>query len=369
MATPTLGGSMAVMSFKGIKVHVHWTFLLLVAWVAIGSITRGMGHAAMLLQLGYLLIVFVCVVLHEYGHALTALRYGVRTRDITLLPIGGVASLERMPEEPVQEFWITVAGPLVNLVIVVLAATLQWSLFGAIELQDPLATGADPWRGLLSFLLMANTALFLFNLVPAFPMDGGRILRSLLSMRMPRVQATRIAMMVGRLFAVVFAVVGLSMGHPMLALIALFIWFAAGAESRMVEQQAALRGIRVGQVMRTRFWAMPPHATVKQAVDELLAGGDQDLVVVDGGRYVGIITRRQLIEALSERREAETLATIGPQVVPPIQVGAPAHEAFTKAIVAHWPISPVMEGDRLVGVLEAENLAEYLMVTAARTRG
>ncbi|MBK9273984.1 MAG: site-2 protease family protein [Flavobacteriales bacterium] len=365
MARPSLGGSLRVLRFKGIGVHVHWTFLLLLGYVAVSTAASGGDLRGVFLQLAYVGLVFVCVVLHEYGHALTALHYGVRTRDITLLPIGGVASLERMPEEPMQEFWITLAGPLVNLVIVVLAGALQWSLFGGLHLADPREGGAL-LPGLLSFLLTANLGLFLFNLLPAFPMDGGRILRALLGLRLPRVQATRIAAAIGRALAAILGIGGLFFGEPMLALIGVFIWFAAGAEARMVMQQAALRGITVGEVMRTRFWALSAEATVGRAVDELLAGGDQDLVVLRDGTLAGVVTRRQLIEALRARREDARLEELPPRAVEPVSPQQGAQQALEQLALQGLPLVPVVANGSVVGVLEPDNLTEFLMVQGAR---
>ncbi len=367
MSGPSLGGSLRILSFKGIGVHVHWTFLLLVGYVAVTTAASGAAVQEVLLQLAYVALVFACVVLHEYGHALTALRYGVRTRDITLLPIGGVASLERMPEEPAQEFWITVAGPLVNLVLAVLAGTLQWLLFGSLDVLDP-RHGSALLPGLLAFLFSANLGLFLFNLLPAFPMDGGRILRALLGLRLPRVQATRIAAGIGRVLAVLFGIGGLSFGEPMLALIGVFIWFAAGAEARSVIQQTALRGITVAQVMRTRYWALPGEATVGRAVDELLAGGDQDLLVVEGGKPLGVVTRRQLMEALRARRDELPLRDVPPTPVRAAAPGAGAQEALQLLVLNRAPMLPVVDGGTVVGVLEPDNLAEFLQVQGLRAQ-
>ncbi len=365
-STPTIRGGLPLFSFKGIKVLVHWTFIILPAWIAISGLMEELSWAAILGRIGLVLIVFVCVVLHEFGHALTAQRFGVGTRDITLLPIGGVASLERMPEEPRQEFWITVAGPAVNLVIAGIAFLIILMLGLDVTVGD-LFLGATTWTKVLLFLFSANIMLFLFNLIPAFPMDGGRILRSLLSMRMPREKATRIAAGVGRLFAIAFVFFGLMHGQFFLALIGVFIFFAAGAESRMVQQQTALRGVPVRAVMRTRFWSMPHDATVQQAVDELLAGGDHDLVVLENGVYLGVLTRRDLIQALSEQNQASALAQLPMKKIPPVGPESDVNSAYVNLLTGRYPLVPVISGAQLVGVLETENLAEYILVRDART--
>jgi Zn-dependent protease/predicted transcriptional regulator len=362
---PTLRGSAPLFTFRGIRVYVHWTFLILIGYIAFMGYRADKSALTIAAEVGLVLIVFVCVVLHEFGHALMAQRFGVDTKDITLLPIGGIANLKRMPEEPRQEFWITVAGPMVNLVIAGLAFIVI-AIMGVSMLFGDLFLGATTWTQVLLFIFGANLMLFLFNLIPAFPMDGGRILRSLLSMRMARDKATRIAAGVGRFFAIAFVVFGLMNGQPFLALIGVFIFMAAGAESRMVEQQTALRGIRVKDVMRTRFWIMPATATVQQAVDELLAGGDKDLVLTgpDGG-YTGILTRRDLVQALTNCQQLQALGQLAVSQPPAVAPADAVNTAYTSLLTGQFALLPVMHDGRLVGVLEPENLTEFLLVKGA----
>jgi Zn-dependent protease/CBS domain-containing protein len=364
MAAPTLKGGLPLFRFRGIQVFVHWTFLILPAWIAIGGLTDGRDVPTVLAHVGLVLIVFFCVVLHEFGHALTAQHFGINTRDITLLPIGGVASLERMPEEPKQEFLITVAGPLVNLAIALLGF-LVIAATGFTMLFTRTIFDASTWHSVVSFIIFANLLLFGFNLIPAFPMDGGRILRSLLSMRMARDKATRIAAGLGRVLAVGFVIYGLMNGQPFLALIGVFIFFAAGAEARSVRQQSMLQGIRVHQVMRTRFWTMPAEATVQQAVDELLAGGDSVLLVLANGTYSGLATRDLLMQALSDGHGSLSLGELELQVAPPVAPMDGAHASYQTMMIGNHPVLPVMDAGRLVGVMEPENLAEFLQVSQA----
>ena len=363
-SSPSIRGGFPLFRFQGIQVLVHWTFIILPAWIAMAGAMEELPWSTILGRIGLVLIVFVCVVLHEFGHALTAQRFGVGTRDITLLPIGGVASLERMPEEPRQEFWITVAGPAVNLAIAAIAFAII-TIIGVDMAVGDLFLGATTWTKVLLFLFSANVMLFLFNLIPAFPMDGGRILRSLLSMAMPRAKATRIAAGVGRLFAIGFVFFGLMGGQIFLALIGVFIFFAAGAESRMVQQQTALRGVAVHKVMRTRFWTMPHDATVRHAVDELLAGGDRDLVLLEADRYLGVLTRRDLVQARSDHRQDARLHELPVRKVPTVHPASDVNKAYTDLLTGRYPLMPVIDNDRLVGVLEPENLAEFLLVRDA----
>ena len=217
----------------GIGVYVHFSFLLIVAWVAFGQLRAGGGAAAVLSSVAFLFALFACVVLHELGHALAARRYGIRTRDITLLPIGGLARLERMPEKPVQELFVALAGPAVN-VAIALALWVWLGLTGSLVPADQVGLTIGPF---FERLLVINVALVVFNMLPAFPMDGGRVLRALLALRLGALRATRIAATVGKAMAALFAVVGLFF-NPFLILIAFFIWFGATQETMMAEARA-----------------------------------------------------------------------------------------------------------------------------------
>jgi len=220
-------------TLAGIAVYVHATFFILIAWLVMNGWQAGQSPLEILADIGFVLALFGCVVLHELGHALMARRFGIRTRDVTLLPIGGIARLERMPDNPRQELWVALAGPAVNVVIAgVLGFWLV--LFG-------LLSGGVLSSAVGSFtarLMLVNLALVAFNMLPAFPMDGGRVLRALLAQRMRYVDATDLAAKVGRGMAVVFGIAGL-FWNPMLVLIALFVWFGAGQEAEMVRRRAA----------------------------------------------------------------------------------------------------------------------------------
>lgn len=345
-------------SFKGISVLVHWTFPLLIGWVVVSAVTEGMDLIHVLQQVLYVLVVFCCVVLHEFGHALTALGYGIRTRNILLLPIGGVATLERMPEKPAQELVVTLAGPAVNLAIVLLVGIPFFTLGNGVRMDEALeATGLAALAG---FVISVNIGLFLFNLIPAFPMDGGRILRSLLAFRMDRVKATRIASAVGKVFAAAFVFAAFNWQQPMLGLIGVFVYFGASAEMRMVMTQRAFSGVRVKEVMRTLFWNMSHDATVEQAAQGLLAGGEHVVVVSRNGSFDRLIRRSEIIAAVQAGQRTLTLdhlTGIVPEHATPEMDVRVAHE---KLSASQWPLMPVIDQGRLVGVLELENLAEFL---------
>jgi Zn-dependent protease len=242
--------SLRVGEFAGIGVYLHFTFLFLLGWIALAAWLQTGSAAAAAATAGFAIALFVSVVLHEYGHALMARRFGIPTRDITLLPIGGVARLERMPTEPRQEMLVALAGPLVNIVIA--ASIWLWlpmlTGFGA-ELGWALGLGGsgEASVGLTVFLerlAQVNVFLALFNLIPAFPMDGGRVLRAALAMRTSYPSATAIAAAIGRMAAVVFGLVGL-VTNPFLVLIAVFVWIAAGQEAQMVRMRAGFEEARL----------------------------------------------------------------------------------------------------------------------------
>src|SRR6478735_6448649 len=278
----------------GIDVYVHATFFMVIAWIALIHWNESRNLSAVIEGVGFILALFACVVLHEYGHALTAARYGIRTRDITLLPIGGLARLERIPDIPIQELWVALAGPAVNVVIALLLfGWLQAS--GAWQSVDGIGvtTGAFAER-----VMVANVFLAGFNLLPAFPMDGGRALRAFLATRMEYTRATQRAAIVGQGMAILFAFMGLQ-GNPMLIFIALFVWIGAGQEASMAQMKSALAGVSVRTAMLTQFRALGPSQTLGDAVDLLLSGSQQDFPVADSGRLVGMLPRSTLMKALA----------------------------------------------------------------------
>ena len=281
--------------FFDIEVYVHFTFVLLLGFIDLSYWMQTGELSAALSGAGFFVALFACVLLHEFGHALTARKYGIKTRDITLLPIGGLARLERMPDKPMQEFWVAVAGPAVNVVI---AALLFAYLIGTAQIE-PLDELTFTEGSFVTRLAAVNVFLVLFNMLPAFPMDGGRVLRALLATRMEYPRATEIAARLGQFMAIGFGFVGL-LGNPMLVFIALFVWIGAAQESGMVRIKSALDGIPMQKVMITDFKTLVQSDPISRAVDYIIAGFQQDFPVVDsGGQPVGLLTRSNLIAALS----------------------------------------------------------------------
>jgi Zn-dependent protease len=353
--------SWKLVRIAGIDVYVHATFFMLVAWIALIHWNESQNLAAVIEGVGFILALFACVVMHEFGHALTAARYGIRTRDITLLPIGGLARLERMPDVPLQELWVALAGPAVNVVIaIVLFAWLQaagaWQALEGIGV----ATGAFAERVMLANVLLAG-----FNLLPAFPMDGGRVLRALLATRMEYTRATQRAAMVGQGMAILFGFVGLQ-GNPMLIFIALFVWIGAGQEASVVLMKSALAGIPLRRAMLTHFRTLTPTSTLGDAVDLLLTGSQQDFPVVANGRVEGMLTRSDLVKALPQRGRTALVAD-SMRECPIAQASEMLETVFGRLQGRDCHTIPVLEHGALIGLVTMDNVGEFLMVHAAES--
>ena len=311
--------SLRIATIGGTEVRIHITFALLLIWIWIMHYRIG-GTAAAWMGLVFILAVFVCVLLHEFGHVLAARYFGVRTPDITLLPIGGLARMERMPDVPAQELVIALAGPLVNVIIaILLMAYLSGNVgMGALEQFE------DPRSNIVARLAAVNIFLVAFNMIPAFPMDGGRVLRALLAFRIPWARATEIAASIGKGFAFVLGFIGLFY-NPILVFIAIFVYLAAAAESQSAQIREIASGMLVDDVMATEFASLPGGATVADAIDALLATTQHEFPVTDrSGGLNGLITRDDMIRALRERGRTHLCRTPCEQIFP---LSAPARRS------------------------------------------
>lgn len=347
--------------FAGIDVYMHATFLLIIGFVAMQHWMLGQGLRGVIEGVGFVLALFACVVAHEFGHALTARRYGIRTRDITLLPIGGVARLERMPDDPIQELWVALAGPAVNVVIAV--GLFVWlAVTSALQPYSALTLTAGPF---LQRLMVVNVFLVVFNMLPAFPMDGGRVLRALLATRMEYTRATQTAATLGQGMALLFGFLGL-FWNPFLVFIALFVWIGAAQEASMVKMKSAMSGIPVGRAMITDFRSLLPNDTLAHAVELILTGTQQDFPVVDDtGQVVGVLTRADLLKALASREKATPVSEIMQRRFMHLDPGEMLETAFLRLQECQCQTMLVTRGGELVGLVTRENLGEFLMIHAA----
>ncbi|RMH49757.1 MAG: CBS domain-containing protein [Bacteroidetes bacterium] len=357
--------SIKIARIAGTEVRIHVTFLLLLAWVGFVYYRQG-GPAAAVDGVLFLLLLFGCVLLHEFGHALAARRFGIPTPDITLLPIGGVARLQRMPDQPRQELIVALAGPAVNVVI---AAVLLWLMArpGDAFSWGPLT---DHRAGLVPRLAWVNIVLVVFNLIPAFPMDGGRVLRALLAMRMNYARATQIAAAVGQGIAFLFGFIGL-FSNPLLVFVALFVYLGASQEAAVAQIKDLARGLLVSEAMVTHFAALPADATVDEAAAAVVQSYQHEFPVLDArGRVVGMLTQDAIIRALRTQGPQTPVRDVMHTGVPVVRVDESFERAFQLMQESRCPALPVVGYDgRLLGLVTPESVGEMMMMQAVLSRG
>ena len=347
--------------FAGIDVFVHATFLLLLGWVGYSHWLENRDWGEVLNGILFILALFLCVVLHEYGHALTARRYGIKTRDITLYPIGGVARLERMPEKPIEELWVALMGPAVNVVI----AALLFVYLVATNSLVPFSQVSVGSGGFFERLLIANVVLVLFNIIPAFPMDGGRVLRALLAMRLEYVHATQIAATIGQGLAFVLGFIGL-FGNPFLLFIAFFVWIGASQEAGAVQARNTISGVPVTRAMLTEYRTLSPGDSLSRVVAYILAGSQHDFPVVDAnGRVAGILERDAFMKALTEHGQSAPVMDFVRRDLPEVDSYEMLELALNRLQESGTKTLPVTHGGQLVGMITMENITEYLMIRSA----
>ena len=355
--------SIPIFTVKGTIVRIHITFLLFLIWIAGAHYAQG-GPKAALQGVAFIVLLFACVLLHEFGHVFAARHYGVRTPDITLLPIGGVARLERIPEEPSQELVVALAGPAVNIVI----AAILYAVLGGYPSADSMEL-QNPQVSLLARLVMVNIFLAIFNLIPAFPMDGGRVLRALLAYRLGYARGTHIAAAVGQVVAFGFGVLGL-FGNPLLIFIAVFVYLGAASESHAVQMRQVSRGMLVSDGMITEFESLSPNSQVEDAVQCLIRTTQHEFPIVDGaGLLRGILTRDDMIRALRERGPDTPVLEVMRSDIPVIHARRPLEEALRLMQEGRLPaIGVINASSRLVGLVTPENIGELMMILSAAPR-
>jgi Zn-dependent protease/CBS domain-containing protein len=353
--------SVTIGRFGGTALKVHATFLLLLAWIWFSALLQG-GAAAAWNSVLFIFLLFVCVTLHEFGHILVARHYGVQTPEVTLLPIGGVASLESMPEKPSQELAISVAGPLVNVAI----AILLFLILGKIE-PDYMMRLDDTHISLLARLAAANLVLVVFNLLPAFPMDGGRVLRALLAMRFGAVKATQIAATIGQALAFALGFLGL-FGNPLLIFIAIFVYIAAAGEAQMASLRESVRGLTVQDAMETSFTAIPANGKLSDAVQTLLATGQGEFPVMDVfERPVGVATRDDIISALKKNESDVSVSNLQLKPCAVITAETPLEVALDRLHHGNDAALCVIDPKGLlVGLLTRHSLTEIMLIKSMR---
>ena len=324
---------------------MHLTLLILLVWIASSYMLRGAGVSATVLGVALVITIFATIVVHELGHALVARHYGIATRDIMLLPIGGIASLERMPDKPKHELAVAIVGPMINLAI---AAVLY------------------PFDGVLvNQLMWINIGLALFNMIPAFPMDGGRVLRALLAMRLGHERATNIAAKLGKFFAVAIGVFGLFY-NPLLLLIAFVVWSGASQERALVQLKSAISGVPVSAAMLRRVESVSSEQPLEDAAAMLLRGGLNQLPVIDHGQAVGVITRSDVATALSHAGPDATVGNAPQHTVVTVSPADSLDYVLDRLREHPDSVALVVDHGAPVGVLTAEHLAAYVALHGQR---
>jgi Zn-dependent protease len=350
---------------SGIKISVHWTFLILIFWIVFSNLRSGLGFNDIVWSVTFVLAIFFCVILHELGHALTAQRFNIKTREISILPIGGVAQLESIPEKPKEELLVALAGPAVNILIAALLFPFVRFTQDIGELDSIARVGP---ANFFVALMSINLWLALFNLIPAFPMDGGRVLRALLAFKLSHTKATGIAASIGQVLAMVFVFFGFFY-NPFLIFIGFFIFLGAQSEAAYARSKFMLKGFTVRDVAMHDIPVIEGNAPIKEAAAKLLESQNKNFVVNRSGKPVGTLSRDGIIKALGEGGEWISVDDVKDEQLIILSPDMPLEEAWQKLQQEKKPLMLVMSDGVLTGVVDEENMAEFILIqTAAKNK-
>ncbi|MET0758894.1 MAG: site-2 protease family protein [Flavobacterium sp.] len=352
-------GSFKIGNIAGINLFIHWTFSILIAYIVFSNYRAGQSTEQIIWSVIFILSIFVTVLMHEMGHALAAKRFNIVTKDITLLPIGGIARIESMPEKPKEELIIAIAGPAVNIAIAMITG-LFITIPETKVLNEQLSSGINASNFFLAFYFV-NLWLALFNFIPAFPMDGGRVLRALLAMKFERQVATNIAARIGQILALGFIFLGFYY-NPFLIFIGLFVMLSAQAEAEYTQVKSMLKGYKVKDVLMKHYQKLDADEKIKTAVQMLLNGQSKNFLVTENDKPVGTLSRNEIIKALSEQGEDELIRNAMNSNLIFLNTDALLEDVFQKAQQNKSNLMPVMENNRLIGTIDTENILEFIMV-------
>lgn len=354
--------SLSIGKIAGIQIFIHWTFPLIILWIIFSNVRSGLNAQQIIWSVLFVLTLFLCVTLHELGHALAAKRFHIKTKDITLLPIGGVARLESMPEKPMQELIVALAGPAVNVIIfLVLFIVLK---LASIPFDFTTITHISPENFLFN-LAVINVWLAGFNMIPAFPMDGGRVLRALLAMKLNRALATQIAGRIGQVIAVLFVLFGF-FGNPFLVFIGIFIFLAAMTEAELVKTQTVLKGYTIAELTMKQLPVVNSSDTIAKAVQLLLDGQAKNFLIMDDDKPVGTLSREGIIKALTEQGSKTSVGEVMNSHLGYIDAAEPVEKALLMMQQQKHPLLIVTKNRDLYGVVDMENILEFIMVVTAK---
>lgn len=358
-------GSLKLGKIADIGIFIHWTFILLILFIIFVNYKSGQNVTQIIWSIIFILCVFVTVFLHELGHALAAKNYNIKTKDITLLPIGGLARLERIPEKPLEELVVAFAGPLVNIILALITGLFIQIPEDTTQMMSELSNGISPNNFFLNFFLV-NFWLALFNLIPAFPMDGGRILRALLSFKLERHIATKIAARIGQLLALAFIVLGF-FSSPFLVFIGIFVIIGAQIETEYTESKFILKGYKVKDVVMRQYQTIDANEKVKKAVELLLNSQNKSFIVTENKEPVGTLNRDQIIIGLSKAGDEEFIHNVMDRNLIFLDNNSLLDNVFELIQEHKSTLILVLENNKLIGTLDVENLLEFILIKEVDT--
>ncbi len=349
--------------YFGTEVQIHWTFFLLIAWIIFSEVFSGGSLDRVLFNSQFIIAVMICVCLHEIGHALAAKRFGIKTKKMVLLPIGGISTTNITTESPKEEFLITIAGPLVNVLIaVILYFTIPVSDFISYDLGEYFTALSDfSVRTFLFFLFIVNVALVIFNMIPAFPLDGGHVFRAVLDLQLDRVRATHVAVITGNIIALILLLIGL-LFNPILVFLALFLFIGNYSENNLVHQLALLKGYKVSDALLEDITTFEPNDTMEAIVKVILTGSETNFIVVKDNAIVGLLYHTDIIKNSNNR--TLLVKDLMTTTFKTIQVDEKLSVAYGLLQNEPNPFFPVMEKDNIVGAIDFSNLHEFLLMEA-----
>lgn len=359
-------GSLKLGKIAGIGIFIHWTFSILIAFIIFLNYKTGYTTLQIVWSLLFILCVFVTVLLHELGHALVAKNYNIKTRDITLLPIGGLARIEKIPERPLEELLVAFAGPMVNITLALITAFFIAVPETSEAFIATLSKGVNASNFFLHFLIV-NLWLALFNLIPAFPMDGGRMLRAILSFKFKRHVATKIAARIGQFLAFGFIILGF-FTNPFLILIGIFVFISAQMETENVVAKEMLRNHTVRDVLMTKYQTIDANEKIESAVNMLLDSQNKSFLVTQNGLAVGTLNRDEIIMALSKKENNQTINHfMNPNLIF-VDADANLENLFDAISENKLTLMIVKEKDAIIGTLDTENILEFLLIKEVKTK-
>lgn len=358
--------SLKLFTIKHTSIYLHWSFVLLIVLMLFVQSATGTAISEMLWSAIAVASLFLCVIFHELGHSLAATKYGIHTKSITLLPIGGIAAMEKMPEKPVPEIIVSAAGPVVNLLI---AAILHPFISGYPPFWKATAViGLVNMNNFLYYLYVINIILALFNLIPAFPMDGGRILRGILGLRMDAVRSTAIAAFIGRIIAGIFIIGGLIIFDIILIFIGFFIIVSGAGEEKLVYLKAAAKGLYLKDLAVNTYHSFSASMTISEAAEKMLLHQDKYFLVMENATITGLIERSTILRSISDGNHEKTVQQLMTTNVPELDEGSAIAEVIDKISDNKAAAFPVVSEGRITGIVNMQNIIEYLIVHDANLR-